>query len=164
MTKLLTTIKRFCATNKGHTTKALEHTLAVADHMLEQRDWTVAATLITNVDKKMGKQIRAILLECIGGITMAADKNHTTGMRCKLGDNFGATEKLGVLRDLVEAKTTIYSKQVDEGLLGKTVADKVVKSQEDVINHITKYALSHGFTITSIGLENQSDMELVNND
>lgn len=155
---LLKTIKRFVVSNKGHTKTALVHTLAVAEHMLEHRDWDAAATLIAGTDPKMSNQVRTIIGEVIGGVVMRKDDKHPTGMRFKLGDNFGPTAKLGVLRDLVSQDATLYSKRVNEGICGKDVVEPVARSIEDATKHITAYLSKHGFQLqgTVVALDTET--------
>lgn len=155
MANIMTTIKKFCTSNAKQTQTALVHTLAVIDHMLgESRDWTVAATLIAGTDSRMSPQIKHIIRECVGGIKLTKDEKQSTGLRFKLGDNFGPTEKLEVLRDLVEAGETIYSTKVEQGLLGKgqDQGDKPAKTKAEIRDYITKYAAKHGFILKSATL------------
>lgn len=150
MTKFNTQVKAFLRSHKGHTQKALALTLAGMDHMLEHRDWDGLAMMIQNTEGKMGAQVRAIVNVCIGGLTMTADSKHHTGMRFKLGDNFGPTDKLDVLRDLVDAGETIFSDAVQQGLLGKEKAAPKTKTLAEVRKHVTDFAAKHGFELADL--------------
>lgn len=142
-------VKAFIRSHKGHTQKALAITLAGIDHMLDHRDWDGLAMLVKDTEGKMGTQIRAIINNTVGGVTLSADKNHHTGMRFKLGDNFGPTEKLDVLRDLVAEGETIFSDRVNE-LLGKEKTEPKAKSLEEVRAHVKQFAAKHGFSIDDL--------------
>ena len=142
-------VKAFLRSHKGHTQKALALVLTGMDHMLEHRDWDGLALLIKQTEGRMGAQIRAIVKNCIGGVSMAADKKHHTGMRFKLGDNFGPTEKLDALRDLVEAGETIFSDNVN-ALLGKEKAAPKAKTLAEVRKHVQEFAAKHGFELADL--------------
>lgn len=152
------TVKAFIRSHKGHTTKALAITLEGIDHMLEHRDWDGLAMLIQDTEGRMGTQIRALVNACVGGITLQADKKHHTGMRFKLGDNFGPTDKLDVLRDLVQEDETIFSDRVNT-LLGKEKAEPAVKTLEDVRKHVADYAAKHGFKLEDLITDPLADFE-----
>lgn len=149
MTTFNAQVKSFLRSHKGHTQKALAITLAGMDHMLQHRDWDGLAMLMKQTEGRMGAQIRAIVNNCIGGVSMAADKKHHTGMRFKLGDNFGPTEKLDVLRDLVEAGETIFSDNVNS-LLGKEKPEPKPKTLAEVRKHVADFAAKHGFELADL--------------
>ena len=141
------TIKAFVRSNRGHTQKGLAHTLLVIEHMLEHRDWDAAATLISGCDPKMGKRIRDLIGVCVGGVTMAKDAKHPTGMRFKLGDNFGPTEHTNELRAAVLAELSIYSDEVTKKVLERDVKEPTPKSVDDVEKHVKQYLAKHGFEL-----------------
>lgn len=140
-------VKTFLRSHKSGTKRALELTLLGIDHMHQHKDWTGLAMMITQTEGRMGPQIRRIIGECLGGVTMKADKTHPSGMRFELGDNWGPTEKLGVLRDLVANGETVFSDAVEQGLLGKKKVESVQKSLDDCREHVQKYLAKHGYTL-----------------
>lgn len=151
MAKFNAQVKAFLKAHTGHTQKALAITLIGVDHMLEHRDWDGLARLMTGTEGRMGKRIKAIVQEVVGGLTIKADAGHPSGLRFTLGDNIAATERLQGLRDLVDAKETIYSVAVDE-FLGKEKAVPAPKSEEEVRDLIENLAAKHGFTIEKLTL------------
>lgn len=143
-------VKAFLRSHKGHTQKALVLVQAGIDHMFEHKDWTGLAMLIMQTEGRMGKQVRAIVAECCGGVTMRTDKKHDLGLRFELDDNAGPTEKMGVLRDLVADGETIFSDRVEQGLLGKEKVEPTTKTIEEVRNHVHKYLAKHGYTMSDL--------------
>jgi hypothetical protein len=77
-----------------------------------EKDWGPIATFIGLSDTQAGAMARMIVGQCVGGVSIskATVKNpHPSGYRFKLGENFGATDKLDTLRQLVEDGVSIRS-------------------------------------------------------
>mgnify|MGYP003146853963 CR=1 FL=1 len=143
------TAKRFITSHKNHTKRALEVSMLGIDHMLDHKDWDGLAIVIAGVEPKMAQQIKQIIGACVGGVAVAKDNKHHTGMRFKLGDNFGPTESLDVLRDLVAAGETIYGDKVN-ALIGKDKPEPAKKSAKDLAAQMRRAADKNGVSISDL--------------
>ncbi len=86
------------------------------DHMFEHDDWTPLAWLIAKTEGSDSTTIRKIVNECVGGIKLTRDAKQPSGLRIKLGDNSGPSDKMPLLRGLVEERVSFRSKSVREVL------------------------------------------------
>lgn len=154
-------VAAFLKSHKGHTQKALAITVAGIEHMLEHKDWDGLANLINKTEGRMGKRIRDITAACVGGITLKADRKHHTGMRFKLGDNFGPTELLDVFKDMVQDGETIFSDRVSKLLGQDDKAEAVQKTPEQVREHLVKFAAKHGLEVSKLEFSPMSAIEAV---
>lgn len=117
-------VSDFIKTHKTHTQAAVAITLLGCDHVLNTRDWTGLARLLSAVEPRMQARMRRIIGAVLGGVSLRADTEQPTGMRFSFGANFGPTDKMQALRDLVEAKVSIFSEAMDN-FLGLEPAAKV---------------------------------------
>ena len=146
-------VKTFITTHNNHTQRALDITLQGVEHLLAHSDWDGLALLISKTEGRLGLRVREIVGACLTGVTVAADKNHHTGMRFKLNSP-APTEKLELLKQLVVNKETIYSAAVSSAIEGREVEkEKVFKTQVEVMQHLTKYAAQHGFSLVEAKLQ-----------
>jgi hypothetical protein len=83
-------------------------------------------------------------------VAISKSAANDTGLQFKLGDNWGPTEKLDVLRDLVAAQESLFGEKVEQGLLGKAKKEPVQKSLDDCREHVQKYLAKHGFTLNEL--------------
>ena len=86
------------------------------DHMFEHGDWTPLAWLIAKTEGSDSTTIRRIVNECVGGVKMKRDIKQPSGLHIKVGDNAGPSEKMPLLRGLIEEKVSFRSKIVREAL------------------------------------------------
>ena len=86
------------------------------DHMFEHDDWTPLAWLIAKTEGSDSTVLRRIVNECVGGIKLTRDVNQPSGLRIKLADNGGPSDKMQLLRELVEHKVSFRSKTIREVL------------------------------------------------
>lgn len=111
-------IKGFCTRQENAPIMALQLVLQATDHMLEHRDWDALAYFLGHAPSNMRSIARRIVGEVVGGVRFDSTSKIAKAHRCKcvfkLGENFGPTEKLEVLRELVEASEKITSKAVKE--------------------------------------------------
>lgn len=143
------TAKRFLTSHKNHTKRALEVCLMGIDHMLDHKDWDGLAIILSGVEPKMANQMRQIIGATVGGVSMKKDAKHHTGMRFTLGDNFGPTETLDVLRDLVGNGETIYGDKVN-AMLGKEKAEPQKRTIEQVAATVRKQAEKNGIDMADL--------------
>jgi len=89
------------------------------DHMFEHGDWTPLAWLIAKTEGSDSTTIRRIVNECVGGVKLKKDNKQPSGMSIVVGDNAGPSEKMPLLRGLIEHKVSFRSKDVREVLFEK---------------------------------------------
>ena len=93
------------------------------DHMFEHDDWTPLAWLIAKTEGSDSTTIRRIVNECVGGVKLKKDSKQPSGMSIVVGDNAGPSDKMPLLRGLIEEKVSFRSKHVRE-VLFETVETK----------------------------------------
>ena len=116
---MATLIKQVQGFTKGQA-KAGANGLALVvttiDHMFDHDDWTPLAWLIAKTEGSDSTTIRRIVNECVGAIKLTRDVKQPSGLRIKLGDNAAPSDKMPLLRGLVEEKVSFRSKVVREAL------------------------------------------------
>lgn len=131
-------IKAFCTSQENAPSKALALVLSATDHMIAHRDWDALAYFLGHAPSNMRGTARRIVGEVLGGVTYDSTSKVAKAHRCKgvftLGDNFGPTDKLQVLRDLVANGEKITGKEVAEAF-PKAVADK---SHDELVQAMAK--------------------------
>ena len=94
------------------------------DHMFKHGDSTPLAWLIAKIDRRDASILRAIVGQVTGGLSLVSTskeaKEQPSGLLIKLGDNAGPTEKMAILRKLVEDGESFRGKAVSEELLSRT--------------------------------------------
>lgn len=113
MANINATIAAFIKSHKGHTAKAVAITSVAIQHWLDTRDWTPLARLIQGVEPRMKQRMLRIVAVSLGGVTGQIDTKAEYGYRFKAGDNFGPTDKLADLLQLVNDQASIYSEAMD---------------------------------------------------
>ena len=113
MANINTTIAAFIKSHKGHTAKAVAITSVAIQHWLDTRDWTPLARLVQGVEPRMKQRMLRIVAVSLGGVTGQIDTKAEYGYRFKAGDNFGPTDKLADLLQLVADQASIYSEAMD---------------------------------------------------
>jgi len=113
MANINTTIAAFIKSHKGHTAKAVAITSVAIQHWLDTRDWTPLARLVQGVEPRMKQRMLNIARITSGGASGHVDPKAEYGYRFKAGDNFGPTEKLADLLQLVADGASIYSEAMD---------------------------------------------------
>ena len=116
---MATLIKQVQGFVKGQSTagaNGLRLVQVCIDHMFEHDDWTPLAWLIAKTEGSDSTTIRRIVNECVGGIKLTKDVKQPSGLRIKLGDNSAPSDKMPLLRGLVEEKVSFRSKVVREAL------------------------------------------------
>jgi len=103
--------------------RGLELVSVCIDHMFKSGDWTPLAWLITGLEGNDSSTIRRIVNECVGGIRMVRDAKQPSGLRIIRGDNAGPSEKMPLLRGLIEHKVSFRSKDVREVLFEKVESE-----------------------------------------
>lgn len=115
---LFTQIKGFCTTQNAAPSKALALTLDAMDHMIEHRDWDALAYFLGHAPSNMRTPAKRIVAACLGGVKYDSKSKAAQAHRCRgiftMGDNFGPTEKMEELRQLVADGEGITSKAVRE--------------------------------------------------
>lgn len=149
MAKFNTRVTNFLRKGGNFSKDALAITLEGVDDLLTHYNWDALARLIQNVEPKMGLRMRAVIQEALGGVTIKADQKHPTGLRFVMGDNWGPSEGLDVLRDMVAAGESIYGDAVS-GFIGKPKAAPKKKTREEVRKHLANFAQRHGFTLRDL--------------
>lgn len=97
--------------------------MACVDHMFEHNDWTPLAWLIAKSDARDSSILRGIAGQVAGGLTMSTKGKEAvkqpSGMFIKMGNNAGVTDKMPILRKLVEDGESFRGKAVREHLFQK---------------------------------------------
>ena len=123
MATLISQIKGFVTSQNKAGSRGLGFALAAIEHMFQHKDWTPLAWLMAKTDPRDASVFKAIVRECVGGIRMTTKGKKAleqpSGMHITLGDNFGPTEKMQILRDLVTDGESFRGQRVKEELLGK---------------------------------------------
>lgn len=160
MTSVLKTINGFCTSNKNNNVKALSMIALAIDYAIEHGNTDPLGVLISKTDSKMSPVIRKIVGAVTGGLQCKKDtslKPHYTGLKWTMGDNWGPSEKMAVLRQLIEDKASIYGKDVKEQLLPAVIKEPTVKTLEQVEEHIRAYAAKQGFDIKLVKMVKTPD-------
>jgi len=117
-------VKMFCTVQENAPAKALALVLSSVDHMLEHRDWDALAYFLGHAPANMRGISRRIVGEVLGGVEYDSTSKVAKAHRCKgqfkMGDNFGATDKIAVLRQLVADGEKITGKAVKEAFPSQT--------------------------------------------
>lgn len=123
MATLLKQVKAFVTNQRNAGAKGLSLTMVCIDHMFEHNDWTPLAYLINTCEARDSAVLRRIVGVCVGGIKLTTKgkeaKNQPSGMVIKLDHNAGVTDKMPILRKLVEEGVSFRSKAVAEELFEK---------------------------------------------
>lgn len=122
MATLLSQIKGIVTAHNKSGSRVLWAAQASIDHMIQHKDWTCLAWLVSNMEPASdGALLRRIVGECVGGLTLVTKGKEASaqpsGMVIKMGDNFGPTAKMEVLRALVKDGESFRGKRVREELL-----------------------------------------------
>jgi len=111
-------VKKFCTGQENAPAKALGLVLSATEHMIEHRDWDALAYFLGHAPSNMKSIAKRIVGEVIGGVKYDSTSKVAKAHRCKgtfkLGDNFGPTDSMAVLRELVENGEKITGKAVKE--------------------------------------------------
>ena len=110
MTNLVSQIKAAATLHKNAGNKHLSLLKMAVDETLDNRNWDPLATFIQVMPNQ--KVVKGVINKTIGGITLTKDKEHPTGFRFKLGDNFGPTEDYDGLNQLVTEGEKLGGKEV----------------------------------------------------
>jgi hypothetical protein len=131
-------VKSFCTTQENAPVKALALVLSATEHMIEHRDWDALAYFLGHAPSNMRSIAKRIAGEVLGGVTYDSTSKVAKAHRCKgtfkLGDNFGPTDKLETLRNLVNNGVKITGKEVKEAF-PPAIEEK---SHEDLVKACAK--------------------------
>lgn len=111
--------KNWSAYQKNAGAVGLALVVRTVDHMFEHRDWTPVAALITGVDEKDGRILRAIVGQVTGGLTIVKDAKADYGIKITMAANAGPTDLMEDLRQLVADGCSFRGKEVQEIILAK---------------------------------------------
>lgn len=118
---LLSQIKGFVTSQNNSGKNGLVFVERCIVHMFEHGDWTPLAWLLAKSQGTDKARLRAIVGQCVGGMTISSSskeaKKQPSGMIIKLGDNAGPTEKIDILRKLIEDGESFRGKAVSTELL-----------------------------------------------
>lgn len=119
MATLLQTVNSYLKSQSKAGSKGLALTLACIEHGFQHGDTTQLAWLISKADAKDSQVFRAIAGKVMGGVTMKKDARQPSGIKIDLADNAGPTDKMPILKRLVEDQVSFRSTRVQEELLAK---------------------------------------------
>lgn len=121
---MLQKVKSYTKGQRNAGAKGLAFCMNCIDHMFEHGDWTPLAWLITGMDKRDGSIMRSIVREVTGGVSLTtqskAAKEQPTGIEIKMADNAGPTDKMAILRKMVEEGVSFRSQLVQKNLMDKS--------------------------------------------
>lgn len=112
MQTLSKTVKAYCAGRVKSGAKGLELIKVAVDHAYLHGDTTPLAWLIAKTDPADSKAIRRIAGKVMGGAVLARDVRQPSGIRITLKENAAPTDKMAVLRVLVEEGVSFTSPRV----------------------------------------------------
>lgn len=141
-------VNNFIRRNKSTGADGLKLVFDLIQHFLRHRDWDQLARLLTSLDASDNSKLRRIVGEVVGGVRFITDKKHAAGGRFIVGDNFGPTEKMSVLKDMVDNNVSFRSKTVSDALFerNETVKDEAWRDKQ--IESFAKKMASAGFEPT----------------
>ena len=120
---LIAQVRAFTTRSNNAGTTGLAMLEKSIDHMFKHGDSTPLAWLLAKIDNRDASILRAVVGQCVGGISLVSSskeaKEQPSGLLIKVGDNAGPTEKMDTLRQLVEAGESFRGKEVASQILAK---------------------------------------------
>lgn len=155
---MATLIKRVQGFVRGQTSAGANGLTLIqdcVDHMFEHNDWTPLAWLINRSEAQDKSRIRAIVGKVAGGITLTTKgkeaQKQPSGMHIKVGENAGPTDRMPILRKLVEEGQSFRGKAVSDELLGKEPPKfDINKYAKTVMRKLEKEHMSLGDLLAAV--------------
>lgn len=151
MAKLIKQVQGFVRGQNNAGVRGLELMAQCIDHMFEHNDWTPLAWMIAKSDSRDSAIFRAILGASTGGVSLSSTskqaKEQPSGVFITVKDNAGYSEKMTILRELIEEGVSFRSNAIKERLLEKKKSEFDLKAYaKRLVNKLDK----EGYTLKDL--------------
>lgn len=151
MATLIKQVKGFVTRQNNAGASGLALFTSCVDHMFEHGDWTPLAWLIAKTASRDGAAFRSILGAVTGGVSIVTTskeaKEQPSGIVIKVKDNAGPSDKMTLLREMVDEGVSFRSNAIRERLLEKEKPEFDLKAYA---SRLVKKLDKEGYTLKDL--------------